>query len=231
MSLPFVIMAVVFGGAAAAFLPRVGHRLAVPAAQPARTGCAGCGRPFPAGPGGWIRAGPACRCAGRAWPVVTAGAAVAGVLAARVGETPQLPVYLLAGLLGVLLAMIDLRCLRLPDLLVGALAIGAGLPLAALSPQRVGPALAAATAVGLAYLGIALLPRHGLGLGDVKLAAVLAFLLSLAGWPALVTGLCAPHLLNGPVALGLLLSGRAGGGRALPFGPALLAGALLGLAT
>ena len=68
----------------------------------------------------------------------------------------------------------------------------------------------------------------GLGLGDVKLAAVLALILGFAGWPAVVTGVLAAHLINGPIALFLLVNGRR---RALPFGPALLAGALLALTT
>jgi leader peptidase (prepilin peptidase)/N-methyltransferase len=44
-------------------------------------------------------------------------------------------------------------------------------------------------------------------------------------------GVVTPHLINGPIALFLLVTGRARGGRPLPFGPALLAGALIGLTT
>ena len=46
------------------------------------------------------------------------------------------------------------------------------------------------------------------------------------GWPAVLTGLLLPHLLIGPVALVLLLPAAPDGGRALPLGPAMLAGAL-----
>ena len=130
-----------------------------------------------------------------------------------------------------LLALIDLRCLRLPDRLVGLLLAVAGVPLAVLLPARIGPALLAAALVGGAYLAIALLPRGGLGLGDVKLAAVLAVILGFASWPAVIVGLVAPHLINGPIALALLLTGRADRRRPLPFGPALLAGALVALVT
>jgi leader peptidase (prepilin peptidase)/N-methyltransferase len=42
-------------------------------------------------------------------------------------------------------------------------------------------------------------------------------------------GLLAPHLINGPVALFLLVTRRASARRPLPFGPALLAGALLAI--
>jgi leader peptidase (prepilin peptidase)/N-methyltransferase len=160
---------------------------------------------------------------------VLAGAAVAALLAATVGPSPLLPVYLLAAVLGLLLAVIDLRCLRLPDPLVAALALTAGGPLVVLRPHRAGAALAAAGLVLTAYLLIALLPRHGLGLGDVKLAAVLGLILGFAGWPAVFVGVLAPHLINGPVALVLLATGRADRRRPLAFGPALLAGALLAI--
>jgi leader peptidase (prepilin peptidase)/N-methyltransferase len=119
----------------------------------------------------------------------------------------------------------------LPDPLVAALAIIAGVPLAVLRPERIGTALVAAGLVLVAYGILALLPRRGLGLGDVKLAAVLALILGFAGWPAVLVGLVAPHLINGPVALFLLLTRRASADRPLPFGPALLAGALIALTT
>ncbi|WP_328463905.1 prepilin peptidase [Actinoplanes sp. NBC_00393] len=160
---------------------------------------------------------------------MVASAAVAGVPAALLGPVPGLPVLLIAGVLGVLLAMIDLRCLRLPDPLVGALALVVGVPLALIEPARIGTAVAAGAAVGIVYLAIALLPGRGLGLGDVKLGAVLALLLGFGGWAAVAVGFAAAHLINGVVAGWLLVTGRARGGRALPFGPALLAGALLGV--
>jgi leader peptidase (prepilin peptidase)/N-methyltransferase len=76
---------------------------------------------------------------------------------------------------------------------------------------------------------VALLPGDGLGFGDVKLAAVLGFLLGWFGWPTLLAGVVLPHLINGPVAIWLLVARRAGRRTALPFGPALLAGAALAI--
>jgi leader peptidase (prepilin peptidase)/N-methyltransferase len=223
-----VIFAAAFGAATAAFLPRIAHRLAVPRPDQPRPSCAACTRPFPAGRAGWVRAGAACSCSGGyAAPVVT-GAAVATALAVAIGPSPLLPVYLLAAVPGLLLALIDLRCLRLPDRLVGGLAVVAGGPLAVLRPGRIGVALLAAVAVLIAYGIIALLPRRGLGLGDVKLAAVLALILGFAGWPAVLVGVLAPHVINGPVAIVLLLR-RAGRRTPIPFGPALLAGALIAI--
>ena len=159
------------------------------------------------------------------WAVL-AGGTVATVLAVAIGPSPLLPVYLVAAVPGVLLAVIDLRCLRLPDRLVGALALLAGAPLAVLRPDRVVGAVVAAGTVLTAYAILALL--GGLGLGDLKLAAVLALILGFAGWPAVLVGVLAPHLINGPIALFLLVRGRR---RVLPFGPALLVGALLALTT
>jgi leader peptidase (prepilin peptidase)/N-methyltransferase len=221
-----VIFAAAFGAASAAFLPRLAHRLAVGYADEPRRNCAVCARPFSPGLSGWVRAGAACSCSGGyAWTVLT-GAAVAAVLAVAIGPSPLLPAYLLAAVPGVLLAVIDLRCLRLPDRLVGLVAVTAGVPLAVLRPERIAPALVAAVTVLIAYGIVVLL--GGLGLGDLKLAAVLALILGFAGWPAVVVGVLAPHLINGPIALFVLVTGRR---RVLPFGPALLAGALIALTT
>jgi leader peptidase (prepilin peptidase)/N-methyltransferase len=63
----------------------------------------------------------------------------------------------------------------------------------------------------------------------VKLGAVLGFVLGFLGWPALAIGLVVPHLINGPIALFLLVRGKVGRRSGLPLGPALLAGALLGV--
>jgi leader peptidase (prepilin peptidase)/N-methyltransferase len=94
-----------------------------------------------------------------------------------------------------------------------------------------GSAVLATGLVGCAYLLIAILPRGGLGLGDVKLAAVLGFALGYQGWSAVAVGLLVPPLINGPWALFLLVTRRAGRSTALPFGPALLIGALLAVTT
>lgn len=140
---------------------------------------------------------------------------------------------IMAGVLGgvpaVLLALIDLRSLRLPDPLVASLALGAGVPLALLAPGRIGSGLVAGVLVGAGYLLVALLPGDGLGLGDVKLGAVLAMLLGLAGgWPAVLAGLVAAHVIGAGVAVVLLATRRR---RVFPFGPALLLGAVAGLIT
>ena len=185
---------------------------------------------------GWGRYGAVprrCRPACRAipWRVAAAGATASGLLGATVRVTPLLPVLLLAVVLGVLLAVIDMNCLRLPNPLVAALAFLTVPPLAVLGGP--GPIMRGVLAAGmsfLAYATIAISPRGGLGFGDVKLATVLGFVLGFLGWPTLLLGVLAPHLINGPIALFLLSRGRVGRRSALPLGPALLAGALIAIA-
>lgn len=213
-----MIFAALFGACTAAFLPTLAHRLAVRFGEPARASCDGCGRVYPA----WVRVGAACRCRPSSLVVVPVGAAATTLLAVAIGPSSLLPVYLAATVPGLLLAVIDLRCLRLPDRLVGILAIVGAVPSAILRPSLIGPALASAVAVVTAYAILA--GRGGLGLGDVKLAGVLALILGFAGWPAVIIGVLAAHLINGPIAVAALLRGR----RApVAFGPALLAGALI----
>jgi len=230
MSFWVTLCAAVFGGASAAFVPRIAHRLAVPRDTRPRSTCADCTADLPT----WVRAGAPCRCARPPVCTTAAGALVTGLLGATIGPAPLLLVLLPAATLGILLAAIDLRCLRLPDALVALLAAVTVLPLTlgallAGEPARLGRAALAALLSGAIYLIIALLPGAGLGLGDVKLATVLGFTLGFVGWPALAAGLLTPHLINGPVALTLLLTRRAKRRTALPLGPALLAGALVGL--
>jgi leader peptidase (prepilin peptidase)/N-methyltransferase len=230
MSPSVAVLAATFGGAASAFVPRIADRLAVPWGAPPRSACPACDTPTAT----WVRAGASCRCTTTPMWTIAASALTAGLLGAAIGPAPLLVVLLPAAVLGVLLAAIDLRCLRLPDPVVALFAAATVLPLTAVAlatgePGRAVRALTAAALTGALYLCVALLPGGGLGLGDVKLAAVLAFILGDAGWQAVAIGLLAPHLINGPIALSLLLTRRAERRTPLPLGPALLAGALVAL--
>ncbi|WP_200212213.1 prepilin peptidase [Micromonospora coerulea] len=160
------------------------------------------------------------------------GALLFGGLAATRDADPALPAYLLVGAVGLVLALVDLACLRLPDRLVGAAALGGGLglagaALAAGTPARLLGVLAGAGLSFAGYVVLALLPGSRLGFGDVKLAAALGLPLGWLGWPSLGLGLLLPHLLNGVLVLALLATGRVRRDTALPFGPALLVGAWL----
>ncbi|MBB5829863.1 prepilin peptidase [Micromonospora carbonacea] len=214
------------GAVLGAFVPWLAGRWAgVPRLDPAR---AGAGRP------GAGRRGAARGKAAVAWAAMAA--VVFGGLGAAPGVGPALPAFLAVAAVGLLLAAVDLACLRLPDPLVGLAALGAaaGLVAAAAADGRPGRLLASLTGAGLSFLGyalLALLPGSRLGFGDVKLAAVLGLPLGWLGWPALLTGLVLPHVLHGLIVLGLLAARRIRRDTLLPLGPALLAGAWLATLT
>jgi leader peptidase (prepilin peptidase) / N-methyltransferase len=161
------------------------------------------------------------------WPWVLIGAVTGGGLGWRFAAA-VLAAWLVVLAAGLPLAAIDLAVHRLPDALVlpawvavAALAVAAG-ELRALSG---GLALVAAFAV------LAVLPRSALGFGDVKLCGGLGTALALISWRALIVGVLLAFVFGGVVALALLLSGRVRRDTAIPFGPALIAGALVAALT
>jgi leader peptidase (prepilin peptidase) / N-methyltransferase len=230
----------VLGGAA---LPTAAYRLSVPwrgageAPVPARDTCGHCGEPLPSGVPGWVRLGSRCpHCRGRLGPPGWLLATVTGIVGAglgwRFGLSPPLLPYLLVAVLGVLIATVDLTSQRIPDPLVLPAIVGTVLVFAGLAGLTgawgaFGRTLAGAVALAAAYLVLAVLPGAQLGGGDVALAGLLGLYLGWVGWPAVVAGALLPWLLQLPVAMGLLLSGRAGARTMLPLGPAMLAGAYL----
>ncbi|MEK6277197.1 MAG: prepilin peptidase [Actinomycetota bacterium] len=104
---------------------------------------------------------------------------------------------------------------------IAAVAIAAGADPASL-PDR---AIAAAAAGGLLLLAALAYPR-GMGMGDVKLAALMGLYLGRAVAPALLVGFA----VGAMVGVGMML--REGAGtrkRGIPFGPFLALGGLVGL--
>ena len=146
------------------------------------------------------------------------------LLAGRAGDSRA---ALLAGLFAavlVLLAVVDWEQRRLPNMVVlPALAAAVALsaqPLAAV----VAAALAFVVFLGLFALGRRLYGPGALGMGDVKLAALVA---AVVGLPAAGTALLLGVLLAGGAAAVWLLSGRAGRGALLPYGTFLALGGLV----
>ncbi|HYI57632.1 MAG TPA: A24 family peptidase [Microlunatus sp.] len=140
--------------------------------------------------------------------------------------------YALALVWGGLLALIDLDVRRLPDVLtLPAYPVAAVLLTVCSAVVGDWEALArAAACAGLAvvlFTVIALVGAgsEGLGLGDVKLVGVLAGLLGWYGWTNAVLGVATGCVLGGLVAVALLVSGRAGRGSHVAYGPVLIAGA------
>ncbi len=71
-----------------------------------------------------------------------------------------------------------------------------------------------------------LYPR-GMGWGDVKLAGVLGLYTGFLGWGSWAVGLFGGFLFGGVVSIGLVLAGRAGRKSRVPYGPFMIAGALV----
>lgn len=151
-----------------------------------------------------------------------------------VGQVALLPLLLVLGSAGLALAMIDVDHHRLPDPIVLMLypVTLAGLILAGLvSGQWPWMGLLVGLVVWVVLIGGLWLLSGGraMGFGDVKLAPVLGGTLGWVVPGAAVIGLFAAFLLGGGYGLLLIARRRAGRASRIPFGPFLLAGALIGL--
>jgi leader peptidase (prepilin peptidase)/N-methyltransferase len=162
-------------------------------------------------------------------------AAASAVLGASLDQQPVLPLFVALAVLGTGLSAIDIFCHRLPTVIVvPAIAAGVisllGLAIGTGEWRSFGRALLGALALGLLFLLLYLIPGGNLGYGDVPLAVLLGLFLGWLGWLEVIWGALLPWLINGPVALVLLLRRRVDRKSRLPFGPAMLAGALLAIA-
>lgn len=167
-------------------------------------------------------------------PVTVITALVCGALAAATGPRPELAVWLLLTPFAVLLALIDRNVHRLPDQLTLPLAAASAvlLGIAALFPHDGGSwptALLGGLVLGACYFVLFLINPNGMGFGDVKLALSLGVVLGWYGWLVLFVGAFAGFLLGSLYGLGLMALRRANRKSAIPFGPFMIAGALLGL--
>ena len=95
------------------------------------------------------------------------------------------------------------------------------------------PALVVSLALALTgllagfYLLLMIISPSGMSLGDVKLAASLGTLLAWFGWRLLLAGGFAGLWLGAMAAGALLASRRVGRKQLIPFGPFMMAGAVL----
>jgi len=169
------------------------------------------------------------------YPLVELGTAVVfAVLALRFGVSAALPAFLYLGAVGVALALIDVDTHRLPDVLtLPSYAVGTILlTVAAIAGDGGGPlvrALLGMLAAFAFFFVLAFSYPAGMGFGDVKLAGVLGLYLAWVGWSAWFVGVFAGFVLGGVVGLALIATKRAGRKSAVPFGPFMLLGALVGI--
>jgi leader peptidase (prepilin peptidase)/N-methyltransferase len=171
---------------------------------------------------------------GRARRVATAlvGAVLGALAGGASGWGVALPAFAALALVATPLVVIDYEHHRLPDRLVGPLGAAAALlfTVAAIVDSdwpALGRAAAAAGVEFAALLALNLASPRSFGLGDVKLGAVLGAYLGWFGWPYLLWGIVAGFVLGAVVSLALVVARRATVRTAVPFGPALLVGALL----
>ena len=164
---------------------------------------------------------------GALWALVTLRLVAAGLGWA-------VPAYLALTFICVVLAVIDARTRLLPNritypafpvmlslLLLASLGLG--------DLGRLTRGLLAAAAVGAFFLLLALISPRGMGLGDVKLAPTLGLALGWLSWGTVAVGVFAGFLLGGLAGVAAILVLGLSRKSLLPFGPWLVAGALLGV--
>jgi leader peptidase (prepilin peptidase)/N-methyltransferase len=170
------------------------------------------------------------------YPLVEAGtAAVFAGLAGLIGASWALPGYWWAAATALALTLTDLDHKRIPDRILLPGAAGSLLLLGAASFLDGDPwALVRAVGGGAGYFAllavIAVAARGGFGVGDVKLGLLLGMVLAYRSWGVLLVGAFAAFALGGGAAVVLLATRRVGRKDAIPFGPAMVAGAGLALA-
>lgn len=87
-------------------------------------------------------------------------------------------------------------------------------------------ALAGMAGAFLFFFALALISPRGMGMGDVKLSAVLGLALGYFGWEWVLLGLFLGFLLGAVGGIALILARRAGMKSEIPFGPYMALGAL-----
>jgi leader peptidase (prepilin peptidase)/N-methyltransferase len=230
-------LAAMFGAVVGSFLNVVAYRLprreslVTPGSR-----CPGCGTPIKPYDNipvlGWLVLRGRCRACRRAisprYPAVeaaTAALAVSVVLVKHSAHDVLLGLLLVATVVPV--TLIDLEHRIIPNRItlpaaVAALAIGL-----ATQPAGVPEQLLAALAAGGFLLVFALAYPRGMGMGDVKLVAVLGLLLGTSVAVALLVGVLAGTLLGAAI---IARAGVAAGRKtAVPFGPFLALGAVVAM--
>jgi leader peptidase (prepilin peptidase)/N-methyltransferase len=227
-----MVMAAVAGLAIGAILPTATHVLVTRRAATDDRGATSAAPPAAApdpDPQPASRAGRVTHAA----LVAIVTAAVWAVLVARLRHDSLLPTAMITAVVAIAAAYVDLRCRRLPNVLVlpGAASCVASVAAAgtfAHDPYRLARTVAGALVVTSALFFLALVVG-GLGMGDVKTGMWMSIL---AGWhspTALLIAAAGPFVIQGAVTVILVLSGRVTRGQALPFGPALAAAGLASL--
>ena len=235
--LPFASIALIGGMITGSFVGVVAHR--VPRGRSIvgpRSECPSCGTQIAAYDNipviSWVLLGGHCRSCGHRiparYPLIELAVGIAFAATALVlrddGAELALGLVFVALLAAITLTDLERRVIPNAILLVGAV-LGVAIVLAtdpATLPER---AIAAAGGGGFLLL-IALIYPSGMGMGDVKLAAVMGLFLGASIVPALFVGIALGALVGCVL---MLRYGPEARKHAIPFGPFLAIGGLVGL--
>jgi leader peptidase (prepilin peptidase)/N-methyltransferase len=171
------------------------------------------------------------------YPLVEmATAALFAATALVIGESWVLPAYLWFAGLTFVLSLVDLDHKRLPNRILYPGTLVGGVLLAAGAVAEGDPAsLWRGLGGGAGYFGllllVAVLARGGFGMGDVKLAFALGMFAAFRSWESLVVAVFGAFVLGGVASILLLLLTKASRKDAVPFGPWLVLGSWLGIAS
>jgi leader peptidase (prepilin peptidase)/N-methyltransferase len=154
--------------------------------------------------------------------------------AAWVGFTVVLPFALWFTAACIAMALIDLEHQRLPNSLTASTlaVVVIGLTVTAAVEGAWADfwrAVAGGVLLALFYALLVLLYPKGMGIGDVKLAPSLGAVMAWHGWASLVVGGFAAFVLGAVVGVAGMVAGRAGRKSAIPFGPFMILGAVVGV--
>ncbi len=172
------------------------------------------------------------------YPLVELGTGVAFVLVAarlhQLGLGSAAPAWLWFTAAGIALALIDLDTHRLPNAIVlPSYPVLAVLLAGSAAYQHDWWSLGRAAIGGallFAFYGtLRVLKPAAMGFGDVKLAGLVGAVLGYLSWWTLVFGAFFGFLLGAVLGVALIAVGRAGRKTQVPFGPFMIAGALLAL--
>ena len=168
------------------------------------------------------------------WVMVLTTAVLFATTVWLVGISPALPAFLVFAAAAVVLGTVDVIEKRLPDAVVLPALVTTALLLAIAAAitgdwgSLLGAVLGAVALFALYFL-LALISPSGIGMGDVKLAALVGLVLGSAGWGVWVSGALAGFVVGGLVSIVALLLRRVTLRGSLPFGPSMLAGAYIAL--
>lgn len=238
-----VVLAALAGLVAASVVNRAAVRVPVKVPEervPVRAGatCLSCGAPrhgrFALPVLSWSASCPACgeRTPRREAVVEVVTAAAFAAMAVRWGAAWLLVPYLFFTAVMVAVSVIDLEHYRIPDRLVFP-SLAVSVPLIAVvslhygEPSAITRALVGAAVYSFPLFVFHLISPRGMGFGDVKLGLLLGLF---TGW--LSISLVPMSLFVGGgigVVMGLVFALLRGAKKAFPFGPALCAGAWLGV--